>query len=378
MKPTLVLLCWAILGASFPLHAEDAFPAPSGRKAEEKTSPTTKPTPDQEPAPYIASLDTFGSSRISEPKLRKLLGPDLDAWLKAGVTGDPEADNLQKKITKKVVDTYKFPFAEWSIMQYMEPGNLAIRVTLDVVEKQDVTKRMPFLKKPTETIPEPKQLVTKWYEYQETALKLADEGSLEQQKIDCEGAFHCLFGHQHAQLKPFGELFKKEVEANKKDLIAILTRDKDGDKRAAAAFLLAYLKDPNELISLMVERIQDPDALVRNNALRVLGDIAEFHPNLDIPLKPILPVLEYPLVTDRSKAVYLIFAILNRPDDKSETAKAAAIKNFFPILALLKSQQPNQSGPAYAVLRRISNEHFAPNEIPKWEKWFERLPAGKK
>ncbi len=377
MNSLIIVLCCTLL-ASVSLIAEDSFPAPSAVKRKEEKSPAKKAPTLEEPTPYIASLDTFGSAKIDEPKVRKLLGKDLDNWLRMGVTGDPAADVLQKSITKKIVDHFKLAFAEWSIMQYIEPGNLAIRITLDVVEKNDVSRRMPFLPQPKETFADPKNLLAKWYEYQETALSLADQGVLEEQKIDCEGAYHCLFGHNHAKLKPFGDLFKKEVEPNKTALINVLTKDKDGDKRAAAAFLLAYLKDGNQVVSLMMDRIQDPDSLVRNNALRVLGDIAEFRTDITIPVKPLVPVIDYPLVTDRSKAIFLLSAVLNRPGDKAEAAKVAALSKVPTIVALLKSQQPNQSGPAYAVLRRISGEHFAPNDYTKWEKWYERLPAAKK
>ncbi|MEZ4751620.1 MAG: HEAT repeat domain-containing protein [Bdellovibrionota bacterium] len=364
-----VLLC-LISVVSAPLKAEESFPAPA-LGTEKKTTKTPVDTPD---VPYIASLDTYGSDRISEPVVRKVLGKELDEWLKKGVTGDPSAVALQKTITKKLNDKFKFEFIQWSIMQYLQPGDLAIRVTLDVVEPQDKKRRMPFLPDPKETPVDPAGLIKKWQDYQATALELGNKGELDSVEIKCPGALHCLFGHMHPKLKPFGEYFTREVNRNLAPLTAVLQKHKDGDSRGAAAFLLAYHKDGAKVVDLLVDRIHDPDSLVRNNALRVLGDIAEFHPNFKIPVQPVAEALDFPLVTDRSKALFVLYALA----ESDERAQKVATDHASALLSLLRSEQPNQSGVAYAILRRISGKNFAPTEYDKWKGWYNRLPAQQK
>lgn len=41
--------------------------------------------------------------------------------------------------------------------------------------------------------------------------------------------------------------------------------------------------------------------------MRVLGDMAEFHPEYVIPVTPVLEALKFPRVSDRSKALYVVY-----------------------------------------------------------------------
>lgn len=374
----LASLVWAQVGFAgsdtIPL-SKSAAPSVPGAKVE-KEKGKLDPNAVLPPAiPYIASLDTYGSSRITEKELRKAFGKRLDAWLKKGVTGDRAgAQKLQDQLVADIKRKFKVPFAEFSIMQYVNPGDLSLRVTLDVVEPADVGRRMPFHPVPTEAVDDPLGLVTQWLEYQKLALELAEKGELEGFKLECPQALHCLFGHEHPKLKKYGDSFSKGVRERAADLEAVLTRDKREEHRAAAAFLFAYHKDGAKVVSLMIDRIKDPSPLVRNNALRVLGDIAELHPQYAVPLDPILEALDYPVVTDRAKALFIAFALA----ETSEPARQLILKKSVPhLISLLDTQQPSQSGVAHAILRRISSQNFSPGDVAKWREWANRLPAAK-
>src|SRR5207237_7400534 len=84
-------------------------------------------------------------------------------------------------------------------------------------------------------------------------------------------AFHCPFGHKHPLLKKYEKLFVDGVKKHEKELVEIQMKDKRPEYRANATYLLAYLKDGKKVVTQMVDRIKDPEAMVRNNALRVLG-----------------------------------------------------------------------------------------------------------
>lgn len=358
---------------TIPLGKAPAPTVPGAKLGKEKAK--LDPNATLPPAiPYIASLDTFGSPRISEKILRQAFAKKLDAWLKKGITGDLGAAKLQEQLTADVKRKWKFPFAEFSIMQYMNPGDLSLRITLDVVEASDVARRMPFHTDPTETTTDPLGIIEQWLDYQKVALELAEKGELEGFKVECPQALHCLFGHTHPKLKKYGESFAKVVNQRFSDVETVLTKDKRQEHRGAAAFLLAYSKDGGKVVTALVDRIKDPSALVRNNALRVLGDIAELHPQYAVPLEPVLDALEYPVVTDRAKALFIAFAMA----EGSEPARQVILKKSIPqLLALLQTEQPSQSGVAYAILRRVSNQTFAPTDVAKWQEWANRLPASK-
>jgi hypothetical protein len=58
-------------------------------------------------------------------------------------------------------------------------------------------------------------------------------------------------------LKKYEEVFKSKVPKNKEALKAILRRDEQETHRADAAFLLAHITDPQELIEAILPSIKD-------------------------------------------------------------------------------------------------------------------------
>ncbi len=92
------------------------------------------------------------------------------------------------------------------------------------------------------------------------------------------------------------------MPAAERELVAVLHEDKRADRRAAAAFLLAHLASGERVVELMLPSITDPSELVRNNAMHVLSLIAIDHPEVPIPVAPILEALRFPSTTDRNKA----------------------------------------------------------------------------
>lgn len=353
-------------------------PTDSGLLLKGRAGDSTAPLPNSAakaaeelgPKPYVASVDTYGSARVSEVALRETLGKQLDEWIAKGLAGDPAAPELEQKLADKIKSRYGFAFAEWSVVQYFEPNDFAVHLTLDVVEKTDVARRMPFSASPTGEVTDPGGLIKLWTEYEDVALELVEMGDLQPETESCV-AYHCPFGHKHPKLKKYERLFVEGVQKYEKNLIEVKRTDKRPGHRAAACFLLAYMKEGQKLVTLMGESIRDPDAHVRNNALRVLGDVAEFHPSLNIPLPPVLEALEYPRVSDRSKAIYVVhLAALNSPE-----ARTAIVTSSVPrLIDMIGSRQPDHRELAHAVLRKISGKEYLPSDLASWKAWYNKMP----
>lgn len=326
--------------------------------------------PSQEIRPYVASVETYGSSRINEIILKEALGQELTQWIEKGLSGDPASLETEAKLADKIKTKFGFAAAEWSIVQYFEPEDMAIHITLDVVEPQEANRRMPFMGNPIKQLKDPANLVKKWMEYEDTAIGLIESGQLEPESETCQ-AFHCPFGHKHPKLKPYEKIFVDGVKKHSRDLGEILEFDRRADFRAAAAFLLAYQKDGKNLVKQMLGRIRDADPTVRNNALRVLGDVAEFHSELIIPIKPVIEAFEFPRVSDRSKALYLAYLLsLNSQQSRDEILKASVPT----LLQMMTSRQPDHRDLSHSILRKISGKDYANNDVQAWTNWFTRLP----
>jgi hypothetical protein len=374
MKPSLFLACLVVASlANAETNLNLNKPSPAVKKvegqapkgAEAAVAPKDGDEGEGEAIkPYVASVETYGSSKINSVILKKTLGKDLDEWVEKGLKGDAASVEMEQKLAKRVMDQFGFASADWSIVQYFEPGDMAIHITLDVVEKQDVARRMPFLEKPTGSFTDPDNLIQKWIGYEDEALRLVETGLLEPEAASCP-AFHCPFGHTHPKLKKYEKIFVDGVKTHFKALTEIQEKDSRGEWRAAATYLLAYAKDGKAVVTQMLGRIRDPEPLVRNNALRVLGDIAEYHAELVIPLPPVIQALQFPRVSDRSKALYVVYLnTMHSPKARDEVMAAIPL-----LVDLIQSKQPDHKDLAHGILRKVSGKDYAVEDVQSWKNW---------
>jgi hypothetical protein len=344
--------------------AEDTIPLKS-----KTTQPKQETAASLQPQPYISSLGVFGSSRVNETMLRQALGKELDTWLGKGLKGDETALQMELELAEKAKKKFDFAVADWTVMQFFEPTDLAIHVTLDVVEKADVLKRMPFKSAPKGEFKDPDGLLSSWRQYEEIALDLVEAGAITPDTEKCP-AVHCPFGHSHKKLKPFEKIFSEGVKKNEKVLVEILNQSAQMDDRASAAYLLAYLNEPNKVSSLLIPAIKDSEPLVRNNVLRVLGDIAERNKDVVLPSKPFLEALEFPRSSDRSKAVFVVLMM----SSGSQQVREDVLKSSVPaLLAMLKGNQPDQRDFSHNILRKVSGKDFPVTDYLAWNNWYQKL-----
>ncbi len=346
---------------------KDSFSGISQSKSEPSPAATA-----ESPQPYVAAVDTYGSSRLNEATLKSFLGPELDEWLQAGMKLDPVASKMEDKLAEKVKKKYDFVSAEWSVVQFYQPDEkgFPIYVTLDVMEKSDVKRRVNFLSAPTGEYKDPDGLLASWTDYEREGLRLVTVGELVPEVDPCP-AYHCPFGHKNPKLKPYEKIFVDGVKKNAKALVEIQEKDKNPSSRAAATFLLAYWKaNGPEVVKQMVGRIRDPDMVVRNNALRVLGNIAEFNTELTIPHRPLVEALRFPRVSDRSKAAFALYLMAQNSAAVREDLMKEAVPD---LLLMLASHQPDHRELTYGILRKISGKDYAATDLASWQKWWNKM-----
>jgi len=368
MQPIKIL--FISLFSSLLLFAEDTIPL-----KQKGTGPKTAVAPKggTQTEPYVASLGVFGSERLNETLVRQALGSELDTWLKKGVSGDESALAMEMRLAEAIKKKFGLAEADWTVMQFFEPEDLAIHITLDVVEKSDVAKRMPFKKAPKGNFSDPDGLLLAWRQYEELALDLVESGQVVPDTEKCP-AVHCPFGHKHKRLKPFEKTFSEGVKKNEKALVTILNDSAQMDDRASAAYLLAYLNDPQKVALYLVPAIKDPEPLVRNNALRVLGDIAERNKEVVLPSKPLIEALNFPRASDRSKAVFVVMMMASG----SQQVREDLVKEGVPtLLAMLKGNQPDQRDFSHNILRKISGKEFPVSDYLAWKNWYQKLQSPK-
>jgi hypothetical protein len=361
---------------ALPLQSKTNVPAKeSGSIVSPKTkgeTPEAAPAADGAPKPYIGSIGSYGSPRVNEAVIRELLGADLDVWLKKGLASDPSAMDMEKKFVKKIKKKFGFPVADWSIIQYYEPAALVLHLTLDVVEEKDVARRMPFYPEPKEEMADPGGLLKEWADYETLAFDMVEAGQLEPEAEKCV-ALHCPFGHKNEKLKKWEKIFVEGAKKHNAALMEVAKRDSHPEKRAAAIYVLAYwAEQKKKVVEFMVDRIKDFDPMVRNNALRVLGDVAEFHPDVVVPISAIIPALDYPRVSDRSKALYVAYILAQGSNEIRQEIQRGAVPS---LISLMECKQPDHKELAHNILKKISGKDFADTDIRAWTAWYSKLPT---
>ena len=123
-----------------------------------------------------------------------------------------------------------------------------------------------------------------------------------------------------------------------------------------------------------MERIRDSDPVVRNNALRVLGEIAEFHPEFVIPVKPLIAALNFPRSTDRSKSAYVVYMLALHSSSAREELLRSGIPN---LLLLLETKIPDQKEFAHNTLKKVSGKEYSMSDITSWKNWYAKLKRDK-
>jgi hypothetical protein len=113
--------------------------------------------------------------------------------------------------------------------------------------------------------------------------------------------------------------------------------------------------------------MRDPSNGVRNSAMRVLGATLAKN-NVDFPVQEAITALDFPMETDRNKALYIILSLTNQP----RYAKFIAVHAKTELLEELKMRQLNLHDLAYEVLKKISGKNYSDRNYVAWKNWLDK------
>lgn len=308
----------------------------------------------------IATIDIYGTNSLSAEKIFTEYKKEINEIAKAARQGTTAAEAMKKIITG-IKSQGNFAYVNLSPILYQHDP--ITHITVDVVENKDRHRLLYFQAVPKQDIPDQDHLIIKWQEYEKLGFEIVYRTHQFPDFKKCP-AHHCLFGFEQEKLKKYESIFS-EAEKHKTNLINIMRFDKDAHKRGAAVFVLAHIKNPHELIEILLPAIHDSSALVRNNAMRVLGATLANNKSNHLPLDKIMTALDYPTTTDRNKALFIILSMatdINAPYIKMHAGQR--------LLSILKLQQPNNHDFAYLILKKISRKNYDEHDFTAWEKWL--------
>ncbi|HEY0988054.1 MAG TPA: hypothetical protein VGD80_13415 [Kofleriaceae bacterium] len=313
----------------------------------------------------LAAIDVFGSRRVSNEDIVAASG------LVAGGTvvfPSPELFELLEAAKRRLTERYHFALVEVSPISYFgnNPDAGKVFITIDVVDADD-TARLVFAPKPTKTTADPEGLVAAWLDYEAAVWPLHYSGAYKGPHT-CKGGMHCALGFNHPDLEHREDLFIAKVPDHVAELTAVLRDDREDKRRAAAAFLLPYARDRQQVIDALVPSIDDASGLVRNNVMRVLALIQEKADGVVVPLPAVLRAMHYPTTTDRNKAAYMLAEIATRAPAEDRVRIEREVGDVLVAMAAMK--QPNNRDPAVKILQAISGEDHG-NDAAAWRRWLE-------
>jgi hypothetical protein len=322
--------------------------------------------------PHFAAVDLYGTSRVTAEQLVAGFGPRFAEFERASLAGDFEhASSDRAALEQQLTSEGGFAFARLSVVQYFQKGQPSY-LTIDVVEPADAARRMDFAKGPDPNappLPDPDGLLARYAEYEKTGFDLLRAGKRLEDEASSRELLHCPFGFADPKLAPFREPLIAGARRHADELIQILHEDPDAQHRAYAAFLLGFTQDGARVVKELIPACRDPSALARNNAMRVLAAIARFHPEFEIPLDPVLTALEYPETTDRNKAAAILEPLSRKPELKEKIARAAGPT----LVAMIRLKQPNNRDWAWQILRHVSGEDYADDDVESWSAWLAKV-----
>jgi hypothetical protein len=323
------------------------------------------------PLSTLAAVDVFGSKHVSNAEILATAG------FKTGSKVAFESPHFKSELdaaTRRLTERYHFAFVEVSPISYFgeSPEAGKVFITIDLVDADD-PDRVTFAPAPAKDTADPAGLVAAWLDYDKVVWSLVQRGA-HRPPFTCKGGMHCAFGFNHPDLEAREDVFIDQVPGHVAELVAVLHGERDRDRRAAAAFLLAYGADRTQIVDALVPSIDDPSALVRNNVLRVLVMIQQRADAVVVPLPAVIRAMRFPTTTDRNKAAYALVEIAKRAtaDDRAHIVHELGDV----LVAMAAMQQPNNRDPAIEILKTISGEDHG-TDAAAWRAWLDGWGRGK-
>jgi hypothetical protein len=233
----------------------------------------------------------------------------------------------------------------------MYPDKPERYITLEVIRPQDKNRlrwtNASSSERTTDKVKQRPAAIQAMLEYDALGTDLFLKGELDLTHLDCP-SYHCTFGFKHPKLKPFKPRFDALIRRDKSLIIRELSAN-DPTSRGAAAFLVGEFHDPKEILRLLAPHVTDVDSGVRNNVMRVIGTTMMRSNHYQIDVRPFIQLLDSTHVSDRNKALLVLFSATQLPEQNKRIRKQGLSK----LQQLVKLKQPN-------------NHDFAQKILDKW------------
>jgi tetratricopeptide (TPR) repeat protein len=305
------------------------------------------------PVPVLAAVDVYGSRRADAEAVRRALGYETGKpFVASGAQFRQKEEALRKQ--------YNLAFAKLSFISYFAgPEANRAYITVDLVDAEDAA-RLQFLPTPSGHPEDPEGLVAHWQAYEKKGWQLFQQGQLDMMAKDRCKVAHCIMGFIHPDLAPYEPVFLEKVPQAREALVKVLREEENDQKRAAAAFVLAYAGTPEQVVDALVPFIRDPSHLVRNNVLRVIMATQQGADRPLLEVAVVVNALSMPETTDRNKALYLLKALLEKlPPESLKAQRPVLLRQLgFQLMTLAGLQQPNNRDPARDILQLLTGKRF--------------------
>jgi hypothetical protein len=218
------------------------------------------------------------------------------------------------------------------------PNDKNTYITIEVIG-QNERKRLLFVPKENKVVTTPKSqqdLVDRMIQFHDSSMNLLLTNQIKDNQTQCP-VYHCLPGFSHPKLSNTFNLLIHKARQEKKLLIQAIAQDSLPQRKSAAIYLIGYLNNPHEIISLLTKFVRDPDDGVRNSAMRVISETMNKAKIHEIDVMPFLQLLDSPFNTDRNKALLVLLNAARSTSTKQIIIKKGNKK----LVSLLRLRQPN-------------------------------------
>lgn len=320
----------------------------------------------------LRAIDVYRSAALPADGARKRFNERLREIVTLRNSRRPsdagKAEVLRRKIESEAAKTPGVAFASLTISEYYTSVDHAMYAVFDVVDETDAS-RLAFSPAPKGSLEDPDGLLAAWKAFVEMGERLSRRGQMALDRPSCPG-FYCLWGGT-PEIDAAHRRFVEGASKYGADLRRVLDVDADGEKRAAALFVLSYSASVDLVAALGRKALSDPDARVRGAALQIMADIANNHRDVTLDLAPVLPRLDDPSAGVRGKAMGLLVPLAEKPLCRKAMLAAAPR-----LAALLRVEQPESRDLSFTLLGLLSRKNWDRRDFIAWDAWAAKAAAG--
>jgi hypothetical protein len=329
----------------------------------------------QDASPPVETIDVYGSDALDSAAIRAEFEAEILRYVAAmdrarlpNANYDEIGETLlgiRERLRASLNERVPLAYLSISTIVNSAPPPPHVNVTIDVVEKADEARRMSFRPAPTRELADPGGLLAAWDELMSEFVERVVAGRATQVTAAQCPVLHCIVPFTEPELAPYLERFNVGAREHEEALYTLAAESGRSMYRANALFVLAHTNDAERLLPVLGHAIYDPDAGVRNNAMRVMLFMAQLDPERDYPLDSLLAAYDFPEASDRNKAGWTLVELAKSPRYR-DRIRAEAV-TF--ALKQLRLAQPVNHGPAYELLKILSGQDFGERDYAAWERW---------